>query len=112
MKFNNYKDESKIYYEIYIDIVGSSDFGGWCTIWRFLVFANSLDGTSVILIKMVGIGYFKSPNADGKMQFLIETTTVMVFIQKFDYSIAIIFGNINSNINLQPRTPPPLHCES
>ena len=107
MKFNNYKDESKIYYEIYIDIVGSSDCGGWCTIWRFLVFANSLDGTSVILIKMVGIGYFKLPNADGKMQFLIETTTVMVFLQKCDDGITVIFEKINGNTVIQNLVRPP-----
>ena len=31
------------------------------------------------------------PNGDGKIQFLIENTTVTVFVQKFDYGITVIF---------------------
>ena len=47
------------------------------------------DGTSVILIKMVGIGYFS--HLDVIIQFLIENTTMTVFIQIFDYSMTVIF---------------------
>ena len=34
---------------------------------------------------------FQSPNLDGKIQFLIESTTVTVHIQKFDPVITVIF---------------------
>ena len=44
-----------------------------------------LDGISIIGIKDGRFSVFKSPNGDGKIQFLIENTTGMVFIQKFDY---------------------------
>ena len=40
---------------------------------------------------------FKSPNGDDKIQFLIENTTVTVFLHKFDYDITVIFGKINGN---------------
>ena len=49
------------------------------TIWRCSVFANFLDGISVIWIKIVRYSVFQSPDGDGKMQFLIENTTVTVF---------------------------------
>ena len=39
---------------------------------------------------------FQSPNGDGKIQFLIENTTVAVFRQIFDYGITVIFEKINS----------------
>ena len=44
---------------------------------------------------MVGIRYFS--DGDGKIQSLIENTTVKVFIQKFDYGILILFEKINGN---------------
>ena len=34
---------------------------------------------------------FQSRNGDGKIQFLIENTTVTVFMQKFDYGIPVFF---------------------
>ena len=40
---------------------------------------------------------FQSLNGDGKILFLVENTTVTVFIQKFDYSITVIFDKINVN---------------
>ena len=40
---------------------------------------------------------FHLPNGDGKIQFLIENTTVTVFVQKFDYGITVIFEKINGN---------------
>ena len=40
---------------------------------------------------------FQLPNGDGKMQFLIENTTVTIYIEKFDYGIAVIFEKINGN---------------
>ena len=51
----------------------------------------------MILIKNGRYSVFKSPNGDGKMQFLIENTTVTVFIQKFDYGMTVIFETINGN---------------
>ena len=36
------------------------------------------------LIKNVQYSEFQAPNGDGKIQFLIENTTVTVFIQIFD----------------------------
>ena len=35
------------------------------------------------------------PNGDGKIQFLIENTTVTIFLQKFDYGITEIIVKIN-----------------
>ena len=40
---------------------------------------------------------FQSLNGDGKIQFLVENTTVTVYIQKFDYVITEIFEKINGN---------------
>ena len=55
-----------------------------------MVFANFLD--FILVIWMINGWYlvFKSPHGDGKIQFLIENTTVIVFIQKFDHCIAVI----------------------
>ena len=44
---------------------------------------------------------FQSPNGDGELQFIIESTTVTVIIQKFDYRIMVIFEKIKSNLNVQ-----------
>ena len=44
---------------------------------------------------------FQSPNGDGNIQFLIENTTVKVFIQKFDYGITVIFEKINGYTVIQ-----------
>ena len=46
-------------------------------------------------------------NGDGKIQFLIENTTVTVFIQKFDYGITVIFEKINGNTVMQNLVRPP-----
>ena len=43
------------------------------------------------LIKNVQYSEFQAPNGDGKIQFLIENTTVTVFIQIFDYGTIVIF---------------------
>ena len=55
---------------------------------------------------MVGTRYFS--DGDGKIQSLIENTTVTVFIQKFDYGIPVIFEKINDNTLIEnlERTPP------
>ena len=40
---------------------------------------------------------FQSTDGDGKIQFLIEKTTVTVFVQKYDYGISVILEKINGN---------------
>ena len=50
---------------------------------------------------------FHSPNGDGKIQFLIENTTVTVFIQKFDYGDTVIFEKFNGNTVIQNLVRPP-----
>ena len=40
------------------------------------------------------------PKREGKIQFLIENTTVTVFIQKFDYGITVISERIDGSIIL------------
>ena len=70
---------------------------GGRTIWRYSVFANFLGGDTVIWIKNGRYSVFQSPNGDGKIQLLIESTTVTVFVQKFDYIITVIFEKINGN---------------
>ena len=55
------------------------------------------DGILVIWIKNCRYSVSKSPNGDGKIQFLIESTTVTVFIQKSDYGITVILDKINGN---------------
>ena len=82
--------------------------GGGRTIWRYSVFANFLGGDTVIWIKNGRYSVFQSPNGDGKIQFLIENTTVTVFIQKFDYGITVIFEKINGNTVIQSLVRPPL----
>ena len=67
------------------------------SIWRYMVIANFLDGISVIRIKNGRYSVFRSPDDDGKIQYLIENTTVTVFIQKFDYGILVLFEKINGN---------------
>ena len=62
-----------------------------------MVIANFLDGISVIRIKNGRYSVFRSPDDDGKIQYLIENTTVTVFIQKFDYGILVLFEKINGN---------------
>ena len=66
-------------------------------IWRYSVFANFLDGISVIWIKNGQYSVFQLPNGDGKIQFLIENTTVTVFIKIFDYAIMVIPEKNNGN---------------
>ena len=41
------------------------------------------------------------------MQYLIENTTVTVFIQKIDYGITVIFEKINGNTVIQSLVRPP-----
>ena len=82
---------------------------GGRTIWRYSVFANFLGGDTVIWIKNGRYSVFQSPNGDGKIQFLIENTTVTVFIQKFDYGITVIFEKINGNTVIQNLVRPPLY---
>ena len=55
------------------------------------VFANFLDGISVIWIENGRYSVFQLPNGDGKLQFLIENTTVTIFIERFDYGFTVIF---------------------
>ena len=66
-------------------------------------------GDTVIWIKNGRYSVFQSPNGDGKIQFLIENTTVTVLIQKFDYGITVIYEKINGNTVIQNlvRPPPP-----
>ena len=69
-----------------------------------------LGGATVIWIENGRYSVFQSPNRDVKIQFLMENTTVMVFIQKFDYGITIIFEKINGDTviqNLVRRPPSP-----
>ena len=40
---------------------------------------------------------FQLPNRVGKIQFLIENTTVTAFTQIFDYGITLIYEKINSS---------------
>ena len=47
-------------------------------------------GDTVIGVKNGRYSVFQSPNSDGKIQFLIENTTGTVFMQEFDYGIAVI----------------------
>ena len=54
-----------------------------------------LDGISVIGIKNGRYSVFQTPGSVGKIQFMIENTTVTVFIQKFDDGITVIFDKIN-----------------
>ena len=58
---------------------------------------------------MNGIRYsvFHSPNGDGKIQFLIENTTMTVFIQKFAYGTTVIFGKINGYMVIYNLVRPP-----
>ena len=71
--------------------------GGGRTIWRYSVFTNFFGGDAVISIKNGRYSVFHSPNREGKIQFLIENTTVMVFRKKSDYGSTVIFEKINGN---------------
>ena len=50
---------------------------------------------------------FESNNGDSKVKFLMENTTVTVFIQKFDYGMTVIFEKIigSKEIKNLVRTP-------
>ena len=65
-----------------------------------------MNGISVINWRYL---VFKSPNGDGKIQFLIENTKMTVFIQKFDYRITAIFEKINGSMVIQNLVQPPRH---
>ena len=53
---------------------------------------------------------FQSPDGDGKIQYLIENTTVTVFIQTFDYGITVFIEKINGNTVIQILVRPPPDC--
>ena len=53
---------------------------------------------------MVGIRYFS--DGDGKIQSLIENTTVMVFVQKTYYGILVLFEKIYGNTVIEILVPP------
>ena len=50
---------------------------------------------------------FESNNVDSKVKFLMENTTVTVFIQKFDYGITVIFEKMNGNTVIENPVRPP-----
>ena len=77
------------------------------TTWQYSVFANFLGGETVIWIKNGRYSVFQSPNGDGNIQFLIESTTVTVFIHKFDHGSTVIFKKINVNTVIQNLVRPP-----
>ena len=56
-----------------------------------------LGGKTEICIKNGRYSVFQSLSGDGKIQFLIENTTVTVFKQTFDHGITVIFKKINGN---------------
>ena len=87
--------------------VGASYLTGERTIWRYSVFVNFLDGISVIWVKNGRYSVFQSPDGDGKIQYLIENTTVTVFIQTFDYGITVFIEKINGNTVIQILVRPP-----
>ena len=60
-----------------------------CTMWRYLEFANFCDCIS----GMGGIWY-QTASGDGKIQYMIEYTTVTVF----DDSTMVIFDKMNRNM--------------
>ena len=72
-------------------VFGIFRFFGW-------YFGNLNEKCSVIGI---------SVTCDGKIQFLIENTTVTVFIQKSDYGIMVILEKINGNAVIQNLVQPP-----
>ena len=41
---------------------------------------------------------FQKPQGDDKIRFLIENTTLTVYIQTFDYGITVIFEIFNGNM--------------
>ena len=50
---------------------------------------------------------FQTPDGDSKIQFQIESITVTVFKQKFDYRIMVIFEKINNDTEIQNLVHPP-----
>ena len=80
------------------------------TMWWYSVFANILGCDTLIWIKNGRYSVFHSTNGDRKIQFLIENTTVTVFVQKFNYDITVFFEKINGNKIIQNLVrPPPLY---
>ena len=65
-----------------------------------------LGGDTVIWIKNGLYSVFQSPNGDGKIQVLIENITLKVFIQTYDYGIAVIFEKINGSTVIQNLVRP------
>ena len=50
---------------------------------------------------------FQLPNGDGKIQYLIENTTMTISKQKVGYKNTVIFGKINCNTVIENLVPPP-----
>ena len=48
-------------------------------------------------MKLGRYSVFQTPNCDDKIQFLIESTMVTVFIHKIDYGITVIFEKLNGD---------------
>ena len=63
----------------------------------YSVFANFLDGISVMWIKNGRYSLIQSSNGDGKIQFLMESTTVTILMQKIDFAILVIFEKTNGD---------------
>ena len=78
---------------------------GWA-IWWYSVFADFFDGIFVIWIKIGQYSIFQPHNGDGKIQSLIENTTVMVFVQKTYYGILVLFEKIYGNTVIEILVPP------
>ena len=53
---------------------------------------------------------FESTNGDGKIQFLIENTTITVFLKTIDYGITVIIEKINGNTVILSLVRPPIYC--
>ena len=79
--------------------------GGSCDI-ALLDICQILDVISVISTKDGRYLVFQSHNGDGKIQSLIENTTVMVFVQKTYYGILVLFEKIYGNTVIEILVPP------
>ena len=117
-KYKDNENNKKYYYKFWTILITSllrlvkvwskHHHKGGRTTWRYSVFANILGGDTVIWMKNGRYSVFQSTNGDGKIQFLIENTTVTGFVQKFVYGITVIFEKINGNTVIQSLVRPPL----
>ena len=82
---------------------------GGLKLWRYSVFANILDGISVIRVKNGRYSVSQSPDGDDDIQFQVENATVTVIIQKFDYGMTVIFEKMYGNTVIQNLVRP-LYC--